>query len=92
MRILSLELERYGPFTDRTLFFNPAAQLHVIYGRNATGKSCALAAAASLDGRARIVRLWSLCARATVEVAASGSRPPNACSALPNSTRVGSEP
>ena len=43
MRILSLEFERYGPFTDRTLLFNPAARLHVIHGRNATGKSCALA-------------------------------------------------
>jgi uncharacterized protein YhaN len=43
MRILSLELERYGSFTDRTLGFNPAARLHVVYGRNATGKSCALA-------------------------------------------------
>ena len=43
MRILSLDLERYGPFTDRTLVFNPAARLHVIHGRNATGKSCALA-------------------------------------------------
>ncbi len=43
MRILSLELERYGSFTDRTLEFNPAARLHVVYGRNATGKSCALA-------------------------------------------------
>jgi uncharacterized protein YhaN len=43
MRILSLELERYGCFTDRTLQFNPAARLHVVHGRNATGKSCALA-------------------------------------------------
>ena len=43
MRILSLDLERYGPFTDRTLVFNPVARLHVIHGRNATGKSCALA-------------------------------------------------
>jgi uncharacterized protein YhaN len=43
MRILSLELERYGPFTNRTLLFNPTARLHVVHGRNATGKSCALA-------------------------------------------------
>jgi uncharacterized protein YhaN len=43
MHILSLELERYGPFTDRTLHFNPNARLHIVYGRNATGKSCALA-------------------------------------------------
>lgn len=43
MRILSLEFERYGPFTDRTLLFNPAARLHVIHGHNATGKSSALA-------------------------------------------------
>src|ERR1035438_1211930 len=43
MRILSLELQRYGPFTNRTLLFNPTARLHVVHGRNATGKSCALA-------------------------------------------------
>ena len=43
MRILSLELERYGSVTDRRLEFKPDARLHVVYGRNATGKSCALA-------------------------------------------------
>jgi uncharacterized protein YhaN len=43
MRILSLELERYGSFTDRSLEFKPDARLHVVYGHNATGKSCALA-------------------------------------------------
>ena len=43
MRILSLELERYGSFTDRSLHFKPDSRLHVVYGRNATGKSCALA-------------------------------------------------
>jgi uncharacterized protein YhaN len=43
MRILSLELERYGSFTDRTLHFKPDSLLHVVYGRNAAGKSCALA-------------------------------------------------
>jgi chromosome segregation protein len=43
MRILSLELERYGSFTDRTLHFKPDTRLHVVYGRNAAGKSCALA-------------------------------------------------
>jgi chromosome segregation protein len=43
MRILSLELERYGSFTDRILEFRRDARLHVVYGRNATGKSCALA-------------------------------------------------
>ena len=43
MRILSLELERYGSFTDRSLEFKSDARLHVVYGRNATGKSCALA-------------------------------------------------
>ena len=43
MRILSLDFDRYGSFTDRHLEFNPTSQLHVIYGRNAAGKSCALA-------------------------------------------------
>jgi len=38
MRILSLELERYGSFTDRSLEFKPDARLHVVYGRNATGR------------------------------------------------------
>ena len=48
MRILSLELERYGSFTDRTLHFKPDTRLHVVYGRNAAGKSCALAAITDL--------------------------------------------
>ena len=43
MRILSLELESYGSFTKRTLHFKPDSRLHVVYGRNAAGKSCALA-------------------------------------------------
>ena len=43
MRILSLELKRYGSFTDRSLHFKPDSRLHVVYGRNAAGKSCALA-------------------------------------------------
>ena len=43
MRILTLELERYGSFTDRSFPLNPDARLHVIHGLNAAGKSCALA-------------------------------------------------
>ena len=44
MRLLTLELDRYGPFTGRTLTFRPDAKLHVVYGANEAGKSCALAA------------------------------------------------
>jgi hypothetical protein len=43
MRIVTLDLERYGSFTDCSLKLNPAARLHVIHGLNAAGKSCALA-------------------------------------------------
>ncbi|MEJ1157493.1 ATP-binding protein [Prosthecomicrobium sp. N25] len=48
MRILRLDLLRYGPFTDRTLTFDPGARCHVVYGRNEAGKSCALAAVTDL--------------------------------------------
>jgi len=43
MRIQSLNLTRYGCFTDRTINFNPSARLHLVHGKNAAGKSCALA-------------------------------------------------
>lgn len=48
MKILTLRLERYGPFTNRTLEFNPAAKLHVVYGPNEAGKTSALAAVTDL--------------------------------------------
>jgi len=32
MRLLSLDLERYGPFTDRRIAFRPDARLHVVLG------------------------------------------------------------
>jgi len=48
VRILTLHLERYGPFTDRTLTFRPEAKLHVVYGPNEAGKSCSLAAVTDL--------------------------------------------
>jgi uncharacterized protein YhaN len=48
MRLLTLDLERYGPFTGRTVTFKPDAKLHVVYGPNEAGKSCALAAVADL--------------------------------------------
>ncbi|SEP58150.1 Uncharacterized protein YhaN [Faunimonas pinastri] len=44
MRLLRLELERFGPFTGRTLHFREDASLHVVYGPNEAGKSSALAA------------------------------------------------
>lgn len=48
MRILNLNLERFGPFTGRTLTFRPAAKLHIVYGPNEAGKSCSLAAVTDL--------------------------------------------
>ena len=48
MRLLSLDLERYGPFTGRRLAFRPDARLHVVLGPNEAGKSCALAAVTDL--------------------------------------------
>ena len=48
MRILTLHLERYGPFTGRTLTFRPDAKLHIVYGPNEAGKSCSLAAVTDL--------------------------------------------
>ncbi|MGQ7794307.1 AAA family ATPase [Faunimonas sp. B44] len=48
MRLLRLDLERYGPFSSRSLAFRPDARLHVVYGPNEAGKSCALAAVTDL--------------------------------------------
>jgi uncharacterized protein YhaN len=48
VRILNLQLERYGPFTGRTLTFQPDAKLHIVYGPNEAGKSCSLAAVTDL--------------------------------------------
>src|SRR5260370_25200582 len=48
MRLLTLDLERYGPFTARTVTFRPNSKLHVVYGPNEAGKSCALAAVTDL--------------------------------------------
>ncbi|MDQ0468189.1 YhaN family protein [Labrys wisconsinensis] len=48
MRLLRLDLERYGPFTDRTLHFRADAALHLVHGRNEAGKSSALAAITDL--------------------------------------------
>ncbi len=48
MRLLRLELERYGHFTDRMLEFRPDARLHVVYGANEAGKSSSLHAIADL--------------------------------------------
>ena len=48
MRILRLELERYGHFTGKYLDFRPDASLHVVYGANEAGKTSALNALADL--------------------------------------------
>ena len=48
MKIINLNLDRYGPFTGQTLAFKPDAKLHIVYGRNEAGKSCSLAAITDL--------------------------------------------
>lgn len=48
MRILRLELERYGHFTDKRLDFRRDACLHVVYGPNEAGKSSSLDAITDL--------------------------------------------
>jgi uncharacterized protein YhaN len=48
MRLIRLDLARYGAFTDRALAFRPDARLHVVLGANEAGKSTALAAVTDL--------------------------------------------
>ncbi|MEF2073454.1 AAA family ATPase [Consotaella aegiceratis] len=48
MRILSLDLLRYGAFSDTSLAFRPNAKLHLVYGPNEAGKSSALSAIGDL--------------------------------------------
>jgi chromosome segregation protein len=48
MRFLSLQLERYGAFTDRVLALREDASLHVVLGPNEAGKTSALNAIGDL--------------------------------------------
>lgn len=48
MRLLTLDLERYGPFTGKHLAFRPDARLHVVFGPNEAGKSSSLNAVTDL--------------------------------------------
>ena len=49
MKLLKLELLKFGPFTDRWLDFSPRTQgLHIIFGPNEAGKSTALRAVTGL--------------------------------------------
>ena len=48
MRFRRLDLIRYGALTDKRLDFNPAADLHIVYGPNEAGKSSALSAIGDL--------------------------------------------
>ena len=48
MRLVSLELEKFGAFADLRIAFRPDARLHVVYGPNGAGKSTALAAVGAL--------------------------------------------
>ena len=48
MRLLSLQLEKFGAFADLRIAFRQDARLHVVYGPNEAGKSTALAAVGAL--------------------------------------------
>src|SRR6202451_1541167 len=48
MRLLSLELEKFGAFETLRIAFRPAARLHVVYGPTEAGKSTALAAVGAM--------------------------------------------
>ena len=48
MRLLTLDLERYGPFTGKHLAFRSDAKLHIVFGPNEAGKSSSLAAVTDL--------------------------------------------
>lgn len=48
MRLLTLELIAYGPFTGVTLDFSAPSGLHVVYGPNEAGKSTTLRAVTGL--------------------------------------------
>ena len=48
MKIRTLFLKAFGPFTDTTLDFSGPAGLHLIYGANEAGKSSALRAITDL--------------------------------------------
>jgi uncharacterized protein YhaN len=48
VRILSLHLTAFGPFTDATLSFPEGNGLHIVYGPNEAGKSTALRALKAL--------------------------------------------
>lgn len=48
MKLETLSLKAFGPFTDRVLELNPKASLHLIYGPNESGKSSSLRALKTL--------------------------------------------
>ena len=48
MKIRTLFLKAFGPFTDAVLDFSGPANLHLVYGRNEAGKSSALRAMTDL--------------------------------------------
>ena len=39
MRLMQLNLDRYGPFTGKKIEFSPSAKLHIVFGRNKAGKA-----------------------------------------------------
>jgi uncharacterized protein YhaN len=48
VRLLSLELEKFGAFETMRIAFRQGARLHIVYGPNEAGKSTALAAVGAL--------------------------------------------
>ena len=71
MRFNKLELERFGPFAGQSLTFRPHAKLHIVYGQNEAGKSCALAAVTDLlFGIERLTRYDFLHDKSDLRIAA----------------------
>jgi uncharacterized protein YhaN len=48
MRLRDLILDKYGPFSGQSLHFRSDAKVHIVFGPNEAGKSCALAAITDL--------------------------------------------
>ena len=78
MRLLSLELEKFGAFADLRIAFRPDARLHVVYGPNEAGKSTALAAVGALlfgvPERTPYASLFPAQLRIGAEIVSAGGR------------------
>ena len=73
MRFLALDLERYGPFTQRSLTFREGARLHLVYGPNEAGKSTALATTSAVVGGSISVTDLTFFSESTAAIRATGA-------------------